>query len=82
MSVIQRARKKRETGNNLLIIFVTSGVGGILNAIANMQHFDWERMDVGIKIVSILSIVLIAIGIISQRYFHWKADKMWQTNTT
>ena len=76
MSKTERVRRKREIGSDFLIIFVTSGVGGILNAIANLKHL--ELMDVGIKSVLIISIVLIAVGIILQRYFHWQADKLWE----
>jgi hypothetical protein len=78
----EKVRKKRETGSNLLIIFVTSGIGGILNAIANLKHFDLGLVDIGIWIVLLISMILIIIGVVLRQYFYWQADKIWKDLAT
>lgn len=78
----EKAREKRGTGRNLLVIFVTSGVGGILNAIANLRHFDLEQIDIGIWIVLLVSVILIFIGIASRQYFYRQADRLWKSLAT
>lgn len=79
MSVSEKAREKRETGNNFLVIFATSGVGGMLNAIANLEQLDWRFINIGIWFVVVISIILIASGVALRQYFHRQADMLWKS---
>jgi len=66
----------RETGNTWLIILVTSGIGGLLNAIANLKWFECQRIELGIAVTVAVSIVLILTGIIIRQHFYCKAEKV------
>lgn len=78
MSTSEKARRMEATGNSLLIILVTSGVGGLLNAIANIKQFDWNLFELGIKADISISITLIVLGITLRQFLFWKAGKLWQ----
>jgi len=77
MSIDTRIKEKKAMGNNLLIIFVTAGVGGLLNAIANMQVLDWNLFEIGLKIDIVLSSIFIVTGIILRQALFRSADKLW-----
>ena len=64
----------RETGNTWLIVLVTSGIGGLLNAIANLRGFECQRLELGIRITVVISIGLILAGIIMRQHFYCKAE--------
>lgn len=77
VSASEQVRKKEATGNSLLIILVTSGLGGLLNAIANMRELDWSLLELGVKADLVISLALIVLGIVLRQFSFWKAGKLW-----
>lgn len=77
---IEDVRNLRKKGDDWLIIFVTSGIGGLLNAIAGIKNTCWQNQEIGIKITFILSTVLILLGFIIRHSFNLRAkeiEKNW-----
>lgn len=65
----------REKGEKWLIIFVTSGVGGLLNVLVNLSDWSLEKVSLGMKLTSVVSISLIILGFGIWLYFLRKAEK-------
>ena len=67
-------RRLRGVGDTWLIIFVTSGVGGLLNALVNVEEGGWKILSLGTKLVTFVSVALIIFGFFVRRYFYRKSE--------